>query len=240
MSEQTKTEANSGQDKERAQPKLVLIHGNSIGIKFPMRDRLTKYGSFSVFEKLIDSGVALLYGWHYINEDFGLLKTLNPFEFRRQYLTEKRYCNSKVAWLKLNRFLRQQQAEKIVCHSMGCFLLLNTINIHGLPNTIKSIYLAQGDFDRNFKLTNPEVLARIDRGDLKIYNYHCNWDQMLTLSIAANGVIPGGLAGASEKYFTNRLFPSLPGFNVQNLGKNLNVHHATINSDRFLREVLEE
>lgn len=218
------------QIKSQIKPKLVLIHGNSAGIKFPMRDRQIKYGSFTVFKELIDSGEAILFGWHYINEEFDLFKTLNPFEFRRQYFTEKEYCGSEAAWLKLDRFLELQQPEKIVCHSMGCYLLLNTINVYGLPKTVKSVYLAQGDFDREFKLTNADIVQRIKSGELKIYNYHCDWDQMLALSIAANGVIPGGLTGTNEKYFTNILFPS---------PRKLNVHQAILDSDRFLSEVLE-
>jgi len=210
--------------------KIVLIHGNAVGIKFSMRDRQTKYGSFSVFKNLVDVGEAVLYGWHYVNEEFDLVKSLNPFEFRRQYFTEKAYCSTKVAWQKLDGFLKLQQSEKIVCHSMGCYLLLHTINAHGLPDAVKSIYLAQGDFDRDFKITNPEILARISSGTLKIYNYHCTWDQMLALSVGTNGKVPAGLAGAKEKYFINRLFPS---------SKTLNVHHATVSSDRFLAEVLD-
>jgi hypothetical protein len=210
--------------------KIVLIHGNAVGIKFHnIRDRETKYGSFSIFKPLVDAGQAVLYGWHFVNEEFDLFQSLNPFEFRRQYFTEKKYCSSNQAWQKLDEFLNAEQPEKIVCHSMGCYLLLLTLNSQGLPTSVKSVYLAQGDFDRNFKITNSTVLDRLASGDLKIYNYYCPWDQMLALSVGVNGKAPGGLAGAKEKYFINKLFTKT---------ETTNFHHATICSDEFLQEVL--
>jgi hypothetical protein len=210
--------------------RLVLIHGNAVGIKFPMRDRQTKYASFTIFEPMIDSGEAVLYNWHYINEEFNLFRTFNPVEFHGQYAAEQKYCNSIEAWQNLNRFLLSEQPKKIVCHSMGCFLILNAINALGLPKSVKSIYLAQGDFDCNFQITNREVLERISDGDLTIYNYYCPWDQMLLLSSAANFRTPAGLVGAKQKQITNKLFAST---------NTINFHHATVCSQKFLLEVLE-
>jgi hypothetical protein len=209
--------------------RLVLVHGNAVGIKFPMRDRQTEYASFKVFEPMIDANEAVLYKWHYVNEEFNLFQTLNPFQFHAQYATEQKYCSSLPASQNLNQFLQVEQSPKIVCHSMGCYLLLNMINSLGLPASVRSIFLAQSDFDTNFEIKNKDVLDRIAQKTLTIYNYYCPWDQMLLLSTGANFKVPAGLIGAKQECITNRLFASTNTFNI---------HHSTVNSKGFLAEVI--
>ncbi|MDX2098722.1 MAG: hypothetical protein SFW36_13175 [Leptolyngbyaceae cyanobacterium bins.59] len=209
--------------------KIALIHGNAVGIKFATRDRQTKYGSFKIFEELVDQGGANLFGWHYVNHEFNLLKTFSIFHFRHQYFTEKKYCNSPAAFQKLADFLELKQPEKLVCHSMGCYLLLNSINYQGISDSVRCIYLAQGDFRRGFRITHADTLNKLANGKLKIHNYYCPWDQMLFLSMLANFYLPGGMLGSEDPYIKDRLFPYL----------DWNFHHATIRSPRFLKDVLD-
>jgi pimeloyl-ACP methyl ester carboxylesterase len=210
---------------------IGLIHGAFVGLKFwQYRDRQTKHGSFRAFIDLIENSTAVLYNWAQINQDLNFWQVHHIPSLISYYEQERAYTNSAVAHDRLDQFLAAHQPKTIACHSLGCHLLLKYLNKYPLPDRVDSIHLAQGDFDRDFAITNPNVLNRIEQGHLKIYNYYYPWDQMLLISIGANRRIAAGIAGTTQDYFIDRFFPQIT---------SPNLHHAQLCSTAFKQAVMQ-
>jgi hypothetical protein len=209
---------------------IGLIHGGFVGIRFwQYRDRQTQHGSFSAFSDLLANGSAALHLWSRVNRDLDFWQVHNLPAMFDYYFQERAYTNSEVAYEHLSQFLSEHQPRAIACHSLGCHLILQFLNASNLPDHVKAIYLAQGDFDRDFAITNPDILKRIEQGNLRIYNYYHPWDQMLLISIAANRRIAAGLTGTMESYFIDRFFPKIT---------SPNPHHSQLCSQEFRKAVI--
>ena len=202
-------------------PNILLIHGNSVGINFPIRKAQTKNGSFEAFDGMIDSGKAQLFLWANVNENFNWSQTLNPFEFKRQYDQEKNYVNSQEAINSLSTFLSQNpNIDTIIAHSMGCQYVLNCLQQS--PNSfenIHSIHLCSADVDCSYNI-NPI------QKPISIYNYYIPFDPMLALSVIRNGNIRAGSCGLKDGKDNN----------IKNIiwtDYHPNIHQSIIRSRRF-------
>jgi hypothetical protein len=210
---------------------IGLIHGGFVGIKFwQYRDRQTEHGSFYAFADLVKNGTAALHLWSQVNCDLDFWQVHNIPQMFDYYYQERTYCDSKIAHDRLAQFLSEHQPKAIACHSLGCHLILQYLNKHHLPDRTTAIYLAQGDFDRDFAITNPAILNRIEQGNLKIYNYYQPWDQMLLISLLANRRVAAGTAGTKESYFSDRFFPQIT---------SPNPHHSQLCSQEFRQAVMQ-
>ena len=202
-------------------PNILLIHGNSVGINFPIRKAQTKNGSFEAFNDMLNSGKAQLFLWANVNENFGWLQTFNPFEFKRQYDQEKNYINSQEAIDSLSTFLIQNpNIDTIIAHSMGCQYTLNCLT--NCPNSfenIRSIHLCSADVNCNYKVNPIQKL-------IPIYNYYIPLDPMLALSVVRNGNIRAGSCGFKNSKDSNIT-------NIRWTHYHPNIHQSIIRSKRF-------
>ncbi|AFY68956.1 hypothetical protein Pse7367_0653 [Thalassoporum mexicanum PCC 7367] len=211
---------------------IGLIHGGFVGMRFwHYRDRQTKHGNFAAFSDLLENGTAALHLWAQANQSLDFWQVLDIPTIFNYYYQERAYTNSDTAHDRLGQFLAQQQPRAIACHSLGCHLLLQYLNNQNpLPDRTTAIYFAQGDFDRDYVITNPAILVRIKQGHLKIYNYYHPWDQMLLISIGANRRVAAGLTGTTEGYFIDRFFPLIT---------TPNLHQSQLCSRQFKKEVMQ-
>jgi hypothetical protein len=209
--------------------KAVLVHGNATGIEFYKFERDTKYGDFTGFQNEIDNEEVKLYRWHYINEKYSFLDTLNFLKFSQLYFEERKYCSNPKALENMHEYIKSAQPSILLGHSLGAFQIFNYLNNYDLPDSVKKVVFVQGAFPSHEEITNSKILEKIKTGSLTIQNYHSIYDQMLWIYTLAHFHTPGGLYGAKSKYIENIEFTRLgPG----------NPHLWTIKNREFAEMVL--
>jgi Alpha/beta hydrolase of unknown function (DUF900) len=207
--------------------KAVLIHGNAIGIDFPIRANQLANGSFESFQKYLDSCNAKLFIWSKFTGKYGI-ESLAPDFLLHQYRTEQKYVFSQEAFNSLNNFVRTENPTILVGHSMGCQYILNWLEQVKKAPSVQKIYLLQGDFDSNFEFSNPMIVDLIESDKLQIVNYFCRLDNTLMASCQINGNIRSGLIGSISKYIKN----------IHWLKPGTNIHHCTIRDIELARVIM--
>jgi len=192
--------------------KTVLIPGFAVGLTTPIfRPGFGVSAGFSAWKKPITAGEAAVFYWG-INRQVNLWQILNPFFLRDHYEDEKILAQATETFERLRVFLEQAQPTKIVCHSMGGFLLNQYCKKFSLPSSVKKIFLVQSDLSIKDKINFP-----VD--DLSVYNIFCPWDPTLLISWLYNRVWRVGLGPIKVKGFKNISFP---------LFRPLNLHTSSI------------
>ncbi len=213
--------------------KIVLLHGTLQGVPVLYKTAAlkTKYGGFSGWKTLLDSGDAIFLPWGIV-KPLAFFQQLNPRSYIDTYFQEKNIAHSKQAQQKLNDFLSLQNPEIIVCHSRGTDYFLQYINNFPLGKSVKKIVFVMGGVQRDFEITNLEVLQRIKNKTLTWSNYFCPWDNVLLFtSLFLNRNIAAGLFGTSNPYVTNHFFP---------LPMSLNPHMKVVNDKYLIEEILKD
>ncbi len=121
--------------------KYILVHGfdsNYAGCD--------PYRKFEAFANEIDSGEAELFRWGILSN----LKFYNIFGLLNLYFREKKLAQDLQLQAQLIKQIQESKASIIVCHSMGCQLLYNTVTNFGLEQvqSVKQIYFVQADCGR--------------------------------------------------------------------------------------------
>lgn len=222
-----------------ANKKILLIHGFGTSVRDELIRIVSKqkvrpsveYEEFKAFNHLIKEKNAFIFRW---NDDFKALK-IKDFTAIEKYIDlykrEKIKSLAESTQKTLDEFIKKNNPEIIVCHSMGCFLLLNYLEKYELSNSVKKIFLVQGDFDKKHKIINPEIIKRIEENKLRIVNVYCPWDTTLMLSPLVNKlIVPAGLNRMRNPYIVDVLFP---------LTNNMNLHNSSIKSKDLLDFVLK-
>jgi hypothetical protein len=212
--------------------KLLLIHGygqsylKSLLGRFGLNITLKSY-SFKAFRQLIEKGNAKVFVWHHEIES-EIFQYFNPFYvYKNLYITEKEKSVSTDIQKQLTFELQSQKPEIIVCHSLGCYLLLNYLDKYNLPASVKKIFLVQGDFSTNYSLTNPDLIKKLENKELEIINCYCPWDPILHISkLTSVSYRPAGVYGFKNELVTNKLFP---------LYKAINLHNSSIEDKNLVK-----
>lgn len=198
--------------------RAVLIHGYGANIDSPFH-KINPELDFQAFERHIKEDKAKIYIWCENTIRLGLLESFNPFIYQKIYRQDKTKATSDENFQKLHDFLIQEQPEILVCHSLGCHMILSYLEHYQLPGSVKKVFLIQADIPHNRKI--PQIHATI-------YNVFCYWDVTLVLSMVVNLYIPAGLIGLKNCQ-NNIFFP---------LYKRPNLHLSSI-GDKNLLKTLE-
>jgi hypothetical protein len=153
---------------------------------------------------------------------------VNLTHFSKLYWLERSMAADELLLERLKKELEQRKPKVILAHSMGCFLFLNYVQKFGAPDFVEKIVFFEADIDYNFKL--PESLvAKIKSKQLKIYNYHCFWDDSLFMSSLLHFKFRAGNLGFKNPLVKNLHFA---------LGKERGAfHNSPLESKRFSRSL---
>ena len=195
-----------------------------------MFGRDKKYADFTSFKNEIDNDLAKIYRWHYINDKYSFLNTLNPLKFSQLYFEERKYCSNSKALENMRDFIEMEKPTVLVGHSLGAFQIFNYLNKYDLPDSVKKVVFVQGAYPSHEILINPKTIEKIESKKLVIQNYHSTFDQMLWVYALAHFHTPGGLYGSKCKYIENIEFTR---FGIEN------PHLWTIKNREFAENVLK-
>ena len=143
----------------------------------------------------------------------------------------KNFLPSPIVQSTLREFINHADATTIICHSLGCRLMIGAMNAHGIPESITKIIFLQGDVSLSKSITNSAVRDRIINGTLIIKNYFCPWDQSLLSSAIIHRTNRIGLTGWNEIGVKNVFYPLL---------KPMNLHTSPLRDRGFLRKHVGE
>jgi hypothetical protein len=185
--------------------KVFLIHGSMLGVpsfyKSPkaLKQQLED-GMYSIFREELKTK----------NEDYYLFKwmsdhdpkdRLNPKADLNSYYKEQKLILTDALQKRLYNELIQINPTVIVSHSMGCELLINTLNKYGLPASVNSIITINSDSPEDKELSSQEVIDRLINKDLKFINLHSITD----LTLAASAVLNKNKFRAGQNGYSNLL-----------------------------------
>lgn len=210
-------------------PKTVLIHGYAAGLEASVfRKPFGEHSGFVALDAEVKSGNAKSFRWSK-NVSLTMLQSANPFEYFQLYRDEELLTESPIVQSALREFIERTDAKTIICHSLGCRLMIGTMNTYGIPESITKIIFLQGDAPASASITNYEIRDRLVNKSLTIENYFCPWDQSLLTSAMLHRANRIGLSGWKEPGVTNVFYPLL---------KPMNLHTSPMRDRKFLRSFM--
>lgn len=185
---------------------IALIHGFATGLNLSViRTARGREAGFFGFKGLIEKGVAKPFRWDAI-ENVSFWKALSPLTYLTVYRREREMVQSEETHAALDAFLRDERPSVIVCHSMGCALLLSFLSRHTLPSSVRHVVFVQADIPRDTPLpAAPSVTW---------HNLHCPWDPTLFASALYHRSVRAGQTGLRDRRARNRLTPLYGGWNL--------------------------
>jgi hypothetical protein len=166
-----------------------LIHGYGVGASYNILGYKTKPAKFN-HSGFIAYPDAYVFNW-FTEKNFGFLETVNLLSHYRLYKYEQKIANSKSLQARLNKELELKNPETIICHSMGCFLLLEYFRSYKPCSNLKRVILLQGDYSSSYNL--PKSLT--ESKQIEIFNFY-NWlDQALFQSSVLSLNLKAGQIG---------------------------------------------
>lgn len=208
---------------------IVLLHGFATGVRYSVfRDRYGADAGFSAFREDIASGKAKAFLWNH-KLDASFWQSLNPWFSWRLYQDERASIHRDDVHASLRDFLAREHPRVIVCHSLGCQMLLEQINRFGLPVSVRHAVFVQADVDATFSIAHQDILLRLQNKNLALHNLFCPWDPSLLVSSAAHRSWRAGQRPASFPGVQNRFFPLL---------RDPNLHAGIIRDPRLRKFVL--
>ena len=207
----------------------VIIHGYATGLGIPMiRKPFGTHAGFVALNDQVASGEILPFRWS-IDRSLSLWQSLNPMQYASLYRDEERLTEDQKTQSDLANFLHQSSAKTIIAHSLGCRLLLGTINNFELPKHIERIVFLQADIYDRATIGRDDILARLEERSLIIENYHCFWDPSLFTSSMIHRNLRAGLTGWEQPGVQNIFFPLL---------KPINLHTSHLRDTKFCKSLL--
>jgi hypothetical protein len=208
---------------------FLLIHGYGVGAQYLSFHQAEGVNAgFGAFDKLIAEGRVGVFRWD-IPRYFGYKTVFNPLSHLELYNKERAKAQSIEIHAKLTKTLQETSPENIVCHSMGCHLLMSYLKLNTLPPSVKNIILIQADIPNNTPLSET-VESLIKAKKLKIINLYCPWDQALLTTLPLHFKLKAGLTGYKNPQVQNIFFP---------LYKRTNLHTSSINDPDLVKLVKE-
>lgn len=205
---------------------IVLIHGYGVGLsasKHPLEQHL----GFAGFYELIQRKSVKIFAWHQ-EENHSPFYFFNPLNHYKVYKKEKSAAKSEALFSQLNEFLNKEQPQTLVCHSLGALLLLNYIQHHNLPASVKKVVLVQADVPAD--LTQIVTSSSLNKlmSTTTVLNIYCPWDPALITSKVLHHYTPAGLTNLNFPKIKNKMIP---------LFGHWNLHTATIMQKQFAQFV---
>jgi len=209
--------------------KTILVHGYAVGLKASIfRQPLGEHAGFSALNNEIITGDVKTFRWSK-NIALSLFQSANPFQYLKLYRDEEKFSQSSETQSALFDCITTENPSTIICHSLGCRLMIGMMNAHGIPQSISKIILLQGDVPTSTSITNSSILDRLTTKTLTIENYHCWWDQSLLASSIVHRENRIGLMGWKHAGVKNIFYPLL---------KPLNLHTSPMRDREFLPKII--
>lgn len=178
---------------------VVLIHGYATGLNVSIfRTARGAEAGFLGFAKLVERGVAKPFRWDR-TETLSFWRALSPMTYLSVYRNEREQIRSEETHAALEAFLRAEQPRVVVCHSMGCALLLAYLERHSLPKSVRHVVMIQADVPNDARI--PGI------GDVALHNLYCPWDPTLFASMLYHRAVRAGQSGLPDERARNRLTP---------------------------------
>jgi len=186
----------------------VLIHGYAIDLTVPsVRDPRGQDAGFQAFAEEIVDGSAAAFRWSLARE-VPLPQAADARHYRSLYEDERARTQDPEIHRALAEFLRAEQPERIVCHSMGCVLLWEYLRRSGaLPPSVRHVVFVQADLPRSPEALPEETVRAFTGGTARLHNLSCCWDPTLLLSSVLHREVRAGIAGLRVPYAHNEVFP---------------------------------
>lgn len=209
--------------------KVCLIHGYCTHLATPIwRRHPYPHLCFKWINQLIKDNKIGLY-IRGINKKISRSEFINPYTFFNHYKSEQTITRNKYQQEKLYNYLKNNNIECAISHSMWSYLLLNTINNFWIPEKLKKIITIQWDSPINYEISE-SIKNRCENNQLLRENYYCPWDPALILSSLVNLESRIWLLGMKKSFIKNKFYP---------LKWQLNLHTATINDKEFFEKILQ-
>jgi Alpha/beta hydrolase of unknown function (DUF900) len=185
--------------------KVFLIHGSMVGVpSFYKSSKALKQqledGMYSIFRDELKNQNPDYYLFKWMSEHDPKTK-LNPKADLDSYYNEQKLILTQDLQKRLFDELTEQKPTVIVSHSMGCELLINMINIYGLPESVKSIITINSDSPEDKEIIIQEVIDKLINKKLKFINLHSITD----LTLAASVVLNKNIKRAGQNGYKNEL-----------------------------------
>lgn len=201
--------------------KTLLVHGYATKLRASVfRKPLAEHEGFTGLQNEIKNGKIDVFHWG-IDQSLSFFESLNPFSYLKLYRNEERLAESRELQQKLFETIESSGTERVVCHSMGCRLLLNTIKSFGLPPSVRSIVFLQADADAGATLELPKAVS--------IKNYYCAWDQSLIASSILHRNLRVGMRQWKHANVSNHFYPLL---------RPINLHTSQLRNRKFLKSIV--
>lgn len=209
--------------------KAILVHGYAAGLEASVfRKPFGEHSGFVALNDEVQSGIAKSFRWSK-NISLTIEQCVNPLQYFQLYRDEELLAESTKTHEALSHFIANEKPETIICHSLGCRLMIGAMNAHGIPKSISKIVFLQGDVSTSATITNRAVRDRTINGTLVIENYFCPWDQSLLSSAMLHRQNRIGLMGWNELGVENVFYPLL---------KPMNLHTSPLRDREFLHKLL--
>lgn len=205
--------------------RVLLIHGFANGIRFSVfRSRRGEDAGFSAFKEMIRAGDAAVFHWDIV-EDATFWQSLTPKFALEIYRREFEKAQGEETLGALHAALTETQPQVVICHSMGCQLLLNELERFELPGSVRKVLFVQADLPRTFHLS-AHATAFLSREGAAWFSLYCPWDPTLLVSAMWNRRWRAGLLRTKTAGVQNLLFP---------LWLPWNLHTSSIRDPRLVR-----
>lgn len=209
--------------------KTILIHGYATGLRASIfRKPFGEHSGFIALDAEVNSGIAKSFRWSK-DVSLSIVQCTNPLQYFQLYRDEELLAESPITQSALRKFIDRADASTIVCHSLGCRLMIGAINAFGIPESVTKIIFLQGDVPTSASITDSTIRDRINDRSLVIENYFCPWDQSLLASAVLHRTNRIGLMGWDEPGVANIFYPLL---------KLTNLHTSPLRDRKFLRSFL--
>jgi len=203
---------------------LVLVHGYGIGKIAPQLIKEAGVtGGFDGFRESVEKGDAFVFRWD-VKVRCKIWDFINPIAEYNLYKRERKLAESTDIHAIFHTFLLEHAPKTIVCHSLGCYLLLNYLRKYDLPHSVTRVVFVQADLSRS-----AESIDKLSEKHIALINYYCPWDYVLLSSVLFNKYIPAGLFGLSGSYVFNKFHPL----------RGLLIHVSSIRDIGFANKILQ-
>ena len=187
---------------------IAFIHGYGTNVSsFFQRPKDPVHKGFLFLQAEIAQQNAKGYDWS-IPYSLSFWQAVNPFVQLQIYWRERSLVYDRTQQKILFEFLQDVKPTVIVCHSLGCDFLLETLGSFGMPTSLQQIIFLQADVDRNYFREHFHLQHRLTDQHIKLKNLFCPWDPTLIFSCLLHLTVRAGLTGFNTDKVVNQFWPA--------------------------------
>jgi len=202
----------------------LLLHGFCTDLETPLRQVKPADAGFQVFCSHVESGEYCVFRWGE-KRRLSVFDAVNPFSYLSLYRVERQKARDVELLHSLQETLQKTKPTQIICHSMGCYLLIQYLQRFQLPESVKKITFLQADCS----LGDLESLsAKKTLMHVKFQHIYSFFDYTLWTSSLLHRTIRAGLRPVQFLSAKNTFFPSF---------SSINLHTACLIDKRMLEVV---